>query len=234
MWGPLVSRIVVFGAGGRGGRRILAEAVSRGHQVTAAVRDPSKAADLAGPSVTVVAADVTDAASVARAAAGHDAAIVSIYRPDVPAVELYGSAAKALLAGLGEANVRRMVVLGIGTLLDVAPGVRFMDQDSFPREFLPFNDGRAVELEVLRTAETEVDWVVVAAPPTPLDNTAPRTGHYQVTGDRLLPYDNGKGPTFDYPYDDAGPKFTFTDLAVALVDEAENPKHHRELVGVRH
>ena len=35
-------------------------------------------------------------------------------------------------------------------------------------------------------------------------------------------------------FDDHGPRFTFTDLAVALVDEADNPKHHRELVGVAH
>lgn len=202
--------------------------------MTAAVRDPKNAADLAAPNVTVVAGDVTDAASVTRAAAGHDAAIVSVYRPDVAAAELYGAAARGLLAGLSKAGVGRMVVLGIGTLLEVEPGVRFMDLDSFPPEFLPFNEGRVVELEVLRSAETDVDWVVVAAPPTPLDNDTPRTGRYRVTGKRLLPYDNGAGPTFAYPYDDAGPKFTFTDLAVALVDEADNPKHHRELIGVRH
>ncbi|MFD0890304.1 NmrA family NAD(P)-binding protein, partial [Streptosporangium algeriense] len=35
-----MSRIVVFGAGGNAGRRVVAEAVSRGHTVTAVVRDP--------------------------------------------------------------------------------------------------------------------------------------------------------------------------------------------------
>jgi uncharacterized protein len=229
-----VSKIVVFGAGGRGGRRIVAEALLRGHDVTAAVRDPGKAADLAGERVSVVAADVTDAASIAAAAQGHDAAIVSIYRPDVAASELYGQAAEALISGLRTAGVSRLVVLGIGTLLEVAPGVRFMDQQSFPREFMPFNDGRAVELEVLRSKGGDLDWVVVVAPPTPLDNTTARTGNYVVTGSALDPYPGKDGPTFDYPYYDDGPRFTFTDLAVALVDEADNPKHHHELVGVRH
>jgi uncharacterized protein len=229
-----VSKIVVFGAGGRGGRRVIEEALSRGHEVTAVVRDPAKARDLAEAGVTVVQGDVTEAADVANAAKGHDAAIVSVYRPDVPADEFYGNAARAVLEGLGKAGVLRLVVLGIGTLLESAPGVRFMDQPEFPLEFMPFNLGRAVELEVLRTTETDVDWVVVAAPPTPLDNQRARTGRYQVTGNRLLPYDDGSGPRFDYPYDDKGPKFTFTDLAVALVDEAVAPKHHRELVGVSH
>ena len=229
-----MSKIVVFGAGGRGGRRSVEEALSRGHQVTAVVRDPAKYGDLAKSGVTVVQGDVTDADTIAAVAEGHDAAIVSVYRPDVPADEFYGNCAKAMLAGLGKAGVGRMVVLGIGTLLESSPGVRFMDQPEFPPPFMPFNLGRAVELEVLRTTESDVDWVVVVAPPTPLDNETPRTGRYRVTGNKLLPYDEGNGPTFDYPYDDHGPRFTFTDLAVALVDEADNPKHHRELVGVAH
>ncbi|MCS7478671.1 NAD(P)-dependent oxidoreductase [Umezawaea endophytica] len=229
-----MSKIVVFGAGGRGGRRSVEEALSRGHRVTAVVRDPAKYADLATSGAVMVAGDVTDADAVAVVAEGHDAAIVSVYRADVPADEFYGACAKAMLAGLGKAGVGRMVVLGIGTLLETAPGVRFMDQPGLPPPFRPFNLGRAVELEVLRTTESDVDWVVVAAPPTPLDDEAPRTGRYRTTGNELLPYDDGDGPTFDYPYDDRGPRFTFSDLAVALVDEADNPAHHRELVGVTH
>ncbi|MFD7668870.1 NAD(P)-dependent oxidoreductase [Streptomyces sp. NPDC059788] len=229
-----MSRIVVFGAAGRGGRRTVAEAVSRGHEVTAVVRDPAKYPDLGKNGVTVAAGDVTDAESIAAVAAGHDAAIVSVYRSDVPADQFYGTVARAMLAGLEKAGVGRMVVLGIGTLLESAPGVRFMDQPEFPRDYMPFNLGRAVELDVLKTTTTSVDWVVVAAPPSPLDNTAPRTGRYQVSGSRLLPYDTGNGPRFDFPYAGNGPYFSFSDLAVALVDEADSPRHHRELVGVSH
>jgi putative NADH-flavin reductase len=109
-----------------------------------------------------------------------------------------------------------------------------MDQESFPTDFAPFNDGRAVEFEVLKAAKTDVDRVVVVAPPTPLDNITARTGKYLTTGSRLDPYEGPSGPTTDYPYDDFAPRFTFTDLAVALVDEADSPRHHRELVGVRH
>ncbi|MGC4810267.1 NAD(P)H-binding protein [Micromonospora sp. DT228] len=66
-------RIVVFGAGGRAGRRTVAEARRRGHQITAVVRDPAGHGDLTD--VQLVAGDVTDAVSIAQAAAGHDAAI---------------------------------------------------------------------------------------------------------------------------------------------------------------
>ena len=64
-------KIVLFGASGMIGRRVLAEAVRRGHAVTAVVRDPSKVAARDG-GVTVVKGDVTDAAAVAGLVAGHD------------------------------------------------------------------------------------------------------------------------------------------------------------------
>ena len=70
-------RIVVFGAGGRVGSRTVAEALARGHEVTAVVRDP-EAHDLHGDGLTVVAGDATDPASVAEVAAGHDLAISTV------------------------------------------------------------------------------------------------------------------------------------------------------------
>jgi uncharacterized protein len=70
-------RIIVFGAGGRVGSRTVAEALARGHEVTAAVRDPAAHA-LQGDGLNVVAADATDPGSVAEVAAGHDLAISAV------------------------------------------------------------------------------------------------------------------------------------------------------------
>jgi putative NADH-flavin reductase len=230
--GVSLSKIIVFGAGGRAGRRVVEEAVFRGHSVTASVRNTAKHADLAGPSVQLSVAEVTSADDIAATAAGHDAAVVTLYTPDVPADQYYSAIAHAMLDGLRRAGVHRLVVLGIGTLLESSPGVRFMDQPEFPPSYLPFNEARVLELEILRAADTPVDWVVLAAPPSPLDNVSPRTGTYRATGRRLVPYDNGNGPEWTFPYNDKGPLFTFTDLAVALVDEATEPRHHRDLVGI--
>lgn len=215
-----MSKIVVFGAGGRAGRRTVAEAVSRGHQVTAAVRDPAKYQDLAGEDVEVVTGDVTDAESVAKVAAGHDAAISTVARTDVPADEFYSSAARALIDGLGQAGVSRLVVVGIGTVLEVEPGVAVHDTPGFPEEGRTFSLGHAAELDVLKEADTEVDWVVLAPPPAVLDDEADKTGNYRTGSDQMLPS----------PED--APPFPYADLAVALVDEAETPKHSRALVAV--
>ncbi|GAB2720926.1 NAD(P)-dependent oxidoreductase [Kitasatospora kifunensis] len=93
-----MSRIAVFGAGGNAGRRAVAQAVARGHQVTAVVREPARHPELAGPGVSVVAGDVTDPMSVTAVSAGHDAVVSTVCRADLPSVEFYSAATRALVA----------------------------------------------------------------------------------------------------------------------------------------
>lgn len=214
-----MSKIVVFGAGGRAGRRVTAEAAARGHQVTAVVRDPAKHADLAGDGVTVVAGDVTDAASVAEAADGHDVAVNATARMDVSSREFYVAAAEALLDGLARAGTPRLVAVGIGTTLEAAPGMLVHDAPGFPAEAREFSLGHLAELGVLRSAAIGLDWVVLAPPPIMLDDNAARTGQYRTGDGRVLPIADGA-------------TFSYADLAVAIVDEIETPKHTRALIAV--
>jgi putative NADH-flavin reductase len=214
-----MSEIVIFGAGGRAGRHAVAEAVARGHRVTAVVRDPAAYQDLAGDGVALVGGDATDADSVAAVAAGHDAAISAVARLDTPSEEFFVGTANALLDGLARAGVGRLVLIGIGTTLQVEPGVMLLDTPGFPADARTFSLGHAAALEALRAARTGVDWVVLAPPPTFLDAEAARTGRYRVGGDQVVPAE-----------DDV--LFPYADLAAALVDEIEAPKHHRALVAV--
>ncbi|ARQ70746.1 NAD(P)-dependent oxidoreductase [Streptomyces marincola] len=215
-----MSRIVVFGAGGRAGRHAVAEAAARGHQVTAVVRDPAAHHDLTADSVTVSPGDVTDADSVATVAAGHDAAIHAAARLDVPPRQFYVSAAHALLDGLPRAGVGRVVLIGIGTTLETAPGVPIHETPGFPEDGRAFSLGHAAALDTLRAAETAIDWLVLAPPPVPLDNEAPRTGRYRIGGTQAP------------PTADSAPAFSYADLAVALIDEAATPTYHRSLHSV--
>ncbi|HEX4818406.1 MAG TPA: NAD(P)H-binding protein [Nonomuraea sp.] len=213
-----MGKIVVFGAGGRAGRRVAAEAAGRGHEVTAVVRDPGRHVGLAGEGVRVVAGDVTDAASVAEAAAGHDAAVQAAARMDVPSAEFYPAAARALVEGLGRAGVARLVAVGIGSLLEVSPGVRLVDTPGFAQDARTFALGHAAELAIF--AESALDWVVLAPPPVFLDEAAERTGRYRLGDERVPEGTEGE------------PAFSFADLAVAVVDEAAGGRRHRAQVAV--
>ncbi|UNO41971.1 NAD(P)H-binding protein [Streptomyces sp. MST-110588] len=195
--------IVIFGAGGRAGRALVREARSRGHRVTAVVRDPDQHADLAGPDfagphlpggpgVRLLAGDVTDPRAVAAAATGHAVAISAVYRPDIPAESLYVGAARALKDGLTRAGTGRLLVIGIATLAETAPGVRILDAPDFPEPARTFSLGHAAGLEALRSGTPGPDWVMVL-PPMEIDYAA---------------------------------------CARSVLDEIEHPAHHRSVLNL--
>jgi uncharacterized protein len=192
-------RIVVFGAGGRVGSRTVAEALERGHEVTAVVRDP-EAHDLQGDGLVVVPGDATDPASVAEAASGHDLAISTVGTGFGKTPETLPAAARALLEGLSRAGVGRLIVLGGAGSLEVAPGVRVLDTDGFREEWKPDALAQAEALDIYRSATTD---------------PGERTGAYRTGEDRLLVDDEGNS------------SISMEDFAVALLDEAESAEHVR-------
>jgi len=203
-----MANIIVFGAGGRAGKATVAEALRRGHQVTAVVRDPAKYSDLG---FDPVAGDVTDVASIRALAPGHDAAINTSAGYDE---DHFPSAARALTTGLAAAGVKRLVVVGIGGALETAPGVLAHDGEGMPEEGRAFSRNHVAQLPVLRASD--LDWVYLAPPLVFLDE-GPGTGTYRLGDHRAIP---------------GADTFAYADLARALVDEATAPTRSREVVAV--
>lgn len=212
-----MSRLVVFGAGGRSGRMILTEARSRGHQVTAAVRNPHKHVDLKHEGATLVAADAMNHHDVRSAAVGHDVAVNATrsagdIEPDY-LVRLHHS----LLTGLSHAGVPRLLIVGGAGTLQLASGVQFVDTPTFPDSARPRGLAHREALEALRTADTEIDWVYVTPPPNFVaDGT--RTGTYRI-GRSQPPADERGNSTISY-----------ADYAIGITDEIESLTYHNERV----
>ncbi|MEV4847298.1 NAD(P)H-binding protein [Micromonospora matsumotoense] len=110
-----MSRVVVFGAGGRAGRAAVAEARRRGHQVTAVVRDPGAHGSLPMDGVRLVVGDAADPDSVAKVAAGHGAAISAVYDASARPDAFYPGVARVLLDGPSWASRPPDVVEGSGS-----------------------------------------------------------------------------------------------------------------------
>lgn len=210
--------IALIGATGFVGSALLNELLSRGHTVRALARTPAKLE--ARPGLEVVQADVLDSAQVARAVAGVDA-VVSAYNPGWNEPGLYAlflAGAKAIAEGVKQAGVKRLLVVGGAGSLYVAPGVQLVDTPAFtdhvPPNIVPGAQAARDELARLQREETALDWTFVSPPPM----LAPgeRTGRYQLGGDQV-------------PLKDGVPAGISTaDLAVAIVDEVETPRHSRQ------
>jgi len=210
-------RLVVFGASGLLGTRLVTEALSRGHQLTAVARDATRIDDRGGQ-VATAAADVTDPGSVAAVAGGHDAALSAVTQHDRP--QMLVDAARGLLAGLSAAGVHRLVVAGGAGSLLVASGQRLMDTEGFHEEWKPEAVATAAALDVFRQAETDVEWSYVS--PGALLAPGERTGHYRLGGDELLVDEQGKSA------------ISMEDFAIAMLDEAEAARHPRQRFTAAH
>ncbi len=202
-------KVVLFGASGMIGSRILAELVRRGHSVLAVVRHPDNVPAATG--VTAVQGDVTDRASVAARAHGADAAI-SAYSPPRTNPGSLVEAIRALVAGLTDAGVRRLIVVGGAGSLEIAPGIQLVDTPEFPPAWMGIALAHRDAIPVLKQAD--LDWSYFS--PAGLIEPGQRTGKFRLGGTRLVANDRGES------------KISVEDYAVALVDELENPRHVRQ------
>jgi uncharacterized protein len=205
-----VMKIALIGGTGFVGSVVLKELLQRGHTVTALARTPGKYAAQDG--LTVVDADVLDATQVASAVQGHDA-VIDAYNPGWKEPEIYKlflQGTEAILAGIKSAGVKRVLVVGGAGSLFVAPGVQLIDTEGFPEAYKAGASAAREALNRIR-GERSLDWTFLSPPA--LLAPGERSGNYRLGGEDLLM--NGKEP--------AG--ISVADLAVAIVDEIEQPRH---------
>jgi putative NADH-flavin reductase len=98
-------KIALFGATGGTGRQVLAQAIAGGHSVKALVRDPTKLSSEDG--LSLVPGHMHDAASIARALEGADAAIVALGTTNRKANTELSDATRLILAEMAKAGVAR-------------------------------------------------------------------------------------------------------------------------------
>ncbi len=201
-------KIVLVGATGQAGSRILKELLERGHSVTAIVREPAKLA--ARLRLTVVEGDIADEAAVASLSRGADA-LVSAYGPGPEHPELLASATAHLLAAAKESGVPRFIFVGGAGALEVSPGVTLIASGHLPAEWMPIALAHAEALEMARNSG--LNWTCLA--PSAYFEAGERTDNFRLGTDMLI-MDEQKNS-----------RISFEDFAVALVDELEHPRHER-------
>ncbi|KFX71576.1 3-beta hydroxysteroid dehydrogenase [Pseudomonas taeanensis MS-3] len=206
-------KIALIGASGFVGSAVLQEALNRGHRVTGIVRHPEKL--LPQPTLTAVAADAYDAEALSGQLAEHDA-VIHAFNPGWGTADIrqrFVQGTQAIYAAVKQAAVKRLLVVGGAGSLYVAPGLQLLDTADFPADYKEGAEGARQALQLIQS-ETALDWSFIS-PPAHL-HPGKRTGQFRLGGDQLLM--SGEAP--------AG--IAVTDLAVAIIDELENPQHIRQ------
>jgi putative NADH-flavin reductase len=205
--------IVLFGSTGMIGQRILAEAASRGHKVTAVVRETSRTGEHRA-NLSYRTGDIFKPDQIMAAAVDHDV-VVSAYGPGTGDPNLIVKAAHSLIEGLTRVEPIRLIAVSGAGSLEVKPGVQLVDTPDFPPMWKPAALAHREAIEVYRKAGfAEFDWTAVS--PSAVIEPGTRTGHYRTATDQLIV--DAKGVS----------RISAEDFAVAIVDEIENPKFDGE------
>ena len=155
-------KIALIGASGLVGSAVLEEAISRGHEVTAIVREPQKI-KLQSEKLRAEKADITNTEEAVPFLQNHDV-VVSAFSVSAASENIYKDSMKgyhAVQKAVKEAGAKRFfVVVGAGSLY-IQPGVQLVDTPQFPAEYKAGATAARdyfIELE----KETELNWTALS------------------------------------------------------------------------
>ncbi|WP_232697733.1 NAD(P)-dependent oxidoreductase [Brevibacillus daliensis] len=203
-------KIGIIGASGKAGSFIMKEAIDRGHEVTAIVRNASKLSD---QNVAVIEKDVFELTSEDLQSFDE---VVNAFGAPFGEEHLHVDAGNALIDALKDAPDTRLIVVGgAGSLfVDEEKTIRVFETPEFPKEFYPTAENQGKNLDILQKNDS-ITWTFIS-PSAFFDPQGQRTGSYQKGKDHLLV--NSSGQSY----------VSYADYAIAVLDEIENPQHKNE------
>jgi putative NADH-flavin reductase len=204
-------RILVLGATGGTGRQVVAQALERGHAVTAFVRSPEKLLER-HTLLRVVQGDIARPDTIRPAMRGQEAVVSALGVRTLRPTTLLSDALPEILSAMNASRVRRIVwesSLGVGeTRGRLGPLYNWFLIPVLLRHV--FADKERQE-KILRASP--LDWTIVQ--PAALTN-GPLTGKYRV------------GP--EAPAGRLFPRISRADVAHFMIGEIEHPMHIRQVV----
>jgi uncharacterized protein len=197
-------KVVLFGATGKSGSRILNELASRGHQVTAVSRNPIGLPE----GVKTERDDLSNVDKTAAIIKGADVAVSAYAPPQDDTDQLIGVTARLIDAVRKAGNMRLIVVGGAGSL-QVAPGVTLLGSGHLPKEWVPIATSHEKALKLLEASD--INWTYFS--PAAFFEPGTRTGKFRLGGRDLVTDEKGQS------------RISLEDYAIAMVDEIEKPQH---------
>lgn len=205
-------KIAVVCANGKAGKLIVKEAVSRGADVTAVVRESNQT-----EAKNVLKKDLFDL--TAEDLKGFDVVIDAFGAWTEETLPQHSTSLKHLCDVLSGTKTRLLVVGGAGSLyVNPEHTACVADGADFPDAFKPLAAAMAKALGELRQRK-DVQWTYIS-PAGDFQAEGERTGKYILGGEELTL--NSKGESV----------ISYADYAIAMVDEALNDNHIQQRISV--
>jgi putative NADH-flavin reductase len=206
-------KVVLYGASGRAGSRILNELIERGHEVTAVARYAN--GQKQREDITTANDDLSDVSRTAQVIQGADA-VISAYAPPQNDTGELVSVTQRLVEAIARSGVPRFLMVGGAGSLEVTPGLSLIDSGKLPPEWLPIALAHQRALEILQASA--IDWTSLC--PAAYFDPGLRTGQFRLGTDNLIADEKGES------------RVSMEDYAIAMVNELENPVHRRQRFSV--
>jgi uncharacterized protein YbjT (DUF2867 family) len=153
--------VLVVGATGGLGRAIVDEALTRGHDVTALVRDPARAGF--GEEVRTVEGDVLKPQTLSPAVRGKDAVLCALGTPSPrKPITLLEDGTRNLVAAMEQEGVPRLVCVTLLGVAESRANASFLYGNVILRVLAPMVPDKENQERVVR--ESGLDWVLVRPP----------------------------------------------------------------------
>lgn len=205
-------KIAVVCANGRVGKLVVKEALERGLDVTAVVREENKTA-----AKKVICKDLFDLTE--SDLDGFDAVVDAFGAWAEEELPNHSKSLKHLCDILSGKNTRLIIVGGAGSLyVNPEHTAVVSDGEDFPAMFLPLAKAQGKALAELRE-RNDVQWTFIS-PACDFQPDGERTGEYILAGEELTL--NSRGESI----------ISYADYAIAMVDEIVNGDHIRQRISV--
>lgn len=206
-------KIAVAAANGKASKKIIAEALKRGHEVVAFGRHEQNDTGASH----YIKKDIMDLTR--EDLKGFDALVDGFGAWTPETLPLHTTTLLHLADILSGSDTRLLVVGGAGSLYVNPEHTMTLSQiPEFPEAFKPLAEAMGRSLAELRKRKN-VKWTYIS-PAADFQEGGERTGSYEIHGEEYAP--NGKGESI----------ISYADYAVAMVDEIEKGDHLGQRISV--
>lgn len=207
--------ILVLGANGLAGTLLVSEALNKGYQVKAGIRNVKRKDLKVDVRAELLEVEAMDYDSIKKAILGCDIVINATRAPYDTDPDYLVQMNKTIIRALEGEGVKRLIIIGGAGSLQTMDGEPFVESDGFPADLYKLGLAQYHLRKFYEGEQPPVDWLYLTPPPNFIEK-GERTGKFRFLKTELRAKESNHY------------KISYADYAAALIHEIEVRRYTRE------